>query len=76
MEFQTGLWIPPKWVPVNRRYSFVQLTSFGCGPDAFLPEFIRDIMLSHNKPFTSLKVDDVSQQRGSLKLRIRSSSKA
>jgi predicted CoA-substrate-specific enzyme activase len=60
-----------KWCLSQDDILFVQLTSFGCGPDAFLLDSIRDIMLSHNKPFTSLKLDDVNNV-GSLKLRIRS----
>lgn len=50
---------------------FVQMTSFGCGPDSFIQDEIRDIMKRHGKPFTLLKIDDVSNT-GSLKLRVRS----
>lgn len=50
---------------------FVQMTSFGCGPDSFIQDEIRDILKRHNKPFTLLKIDDVSNI-GSLKLRVRS----
>lgn len=50
---------------------FVQMTSFGCGPDSFIQDEIRTIMREHNKPFTLLKIDDVSNT-GSLKLRMRS----
>lgn len=50
---------------------FVQMTSFGCGPDAFIQDEIRDILKKHHKPFTLLKIDDVSNI-GSLKLRVRS----
>ena len=50
---------------------FVQMTSFGCGPDSFIQDEIRDIMKHHNKPYTLLKIDDVSNV-GSLKLRVRS----
>ena len=50
---------------------FVQITSFGCGPDAFLLDETRDILHRHGKPFTLLKVDDVNNI-GSLKLRMRS----
>lgn len=50
---------------------FVELTSFGCGPDAFLTDGIRDLLLHHGKPFTLLKLDDVNNI-GSLKLRVRS----
>ena len=50
---------------------FVQMTSFGCGPDAFIQDEIRDILKRHGKPSTLLKIDDVSNT-GSLKLRVRS----
>lgn len=50
---------------------FVEMTSFGCGPDAFVQDEVRDIMKRNGKPFTLLKIDDVSNT-GSLKLRIRS----
>lgn len=50
---------------------FVEMTSFGCGPDAFVQDEVRDILKRHGKPFTLLKIDDVSNT-GSLKLRIRS----
>lgn len=50
---------------------FVQLTSFGCGPDAFINEEIKQILLAKGKNLTLLKVDDVNNI-GSLKLRIRS----
>ncbi|MCH3970240.1 MAG: acyl-CoA dehydratase activase-related protein [Prevotella sp.] len=50
---------------------FVQMTSFGCGPDAFIQDEIRDILRRHGKPYTLLKIDDVSNI-GSLKLRVRS----
>ena len=50
---------------------FVQMTSFGCGPDSFIQDEIRDIMRRHGKPYTLLKIDDVSNI-GSLKLRVRS----
>lgn len=49
----------------------VQVTSFGCGPDAFLTDEVRDIMGRAGKPYTLLKVDDVNNI-GSLKLRVRS----
>ncbi len=55
----------------NDNVHFVQITSFGCGPDAFLLDEIRDIMHRNNKPFTLLKVDDVNNI-GSLRLRVRS----
>lgn len=50
---------------------FIEMTSFGCGPDAFLTDEVRDILIRKGKPFTLLKLDDISNV-GSMKLRIRS----
>ena len=55
----------------DRNVQFVELTSFGCGPDALLTDEVRDLLGRHGKSLTLLKIDDVSNT-GSLKLRIRS----
>lgn len=49
----------------------VQFTSFGCGPDAFLVDEVRDLVVRHHKSLTLLKLDDINNV-GSMKLRIRS----
>ncbi len=53
------------------RLHFVELTSFGCGPDAFILDEVGSILRRHGKNLTVLKIDDVNNI-GSLKLRIRS----
>lgn len=61
-----------KWVAdQDNKVQFIQLTSFGCGPDAFLIDEIRNILSRNNKNLTLLKIDDVNNI-GSLKLRVRS----
>lgn len=65
-----------KWVAArNQRYDnhiqFVQMTSFGCGPDAFFIDEIRDLLLRNNCTYTLLKLDDINNI-GSMKLRVRS----
>jgi predicted nucleotide-binding protein (sugar kinase/HSP70/actin superfamily) len=50
---------------------FIQITSFGCGPDAFIIDEVNDILKQGGKNLTLLKVDDVNNA-GSLRLRIRS----
>lgn len=50
---------------------FVQITSFGCGPDAFIIDSVGDLLRQSGKSHTILKVDDVNNP-GSLRLRIRS----
>ena len=60
-------WCAQQTYPIE----FVQMTSFGCGPDAFLTDEIRDLLIRHGKSFTLLKLDDINNV-GSIKLRIRS----
>ena len=50
---------------------FVQMTSFGCGPDAFLLDEVRDLLARYGKVLTQLKLDDINNI-GSMKLRVRS----
>ena len=50
---------------------FVEITSFGCGPDAFVVDEVEEILKAKGKTMTLLKVDDVNNI-GSLKLRVRS----
>ena len=50
---------------------FIELTSFGCGPDAFLVDEVRDLLMRNGKTFTLLKLDDINNV-GSMKLRVRS----
>ncbi|MCQ2234770.1 MAG: acyl-CoA dehydratase activase-related protein [Paludibacteraceae bacterium] len=81
----TDVNIIPQWTYINRvvkaaqwvannnedNVYFVQLTSFGCGPDAFILDEVSGILHRAHKTHTVLKVDDVNNA-GSLKLRIRS----
>lgn len=50
---------------------FIEMTSFGCGPDAFLTDEVRDLLMRNGKTFTLLKLDDINNV-GSMKLRVRS----
>ncbi|MDR0535761.1 MAG: acyl-CoA dehydratase activase-related protein [Puniceicoccales bacterium] len=50
---------------------FVQITSFGCGPDAFIMDEVGDRLRRAHKSHTVLKVDDINNP-GSLRLRARS----
>ena len=61
------------WVGNNdyRDLHMVELTSFGCGPDAFILDEVRAILGRYGKNLTVLKIDDVNNI-GSLRLRVRS----
>jgi len=55
----------------NKDVNFVQMTSFGCGPDAFLLDDVQNILKRYGKSATQIKIDDISNV-GSMKLRIKS----
>ena len=50
---------------------FIEITSFGCGPDSFVVDEVAEILRANGKTMSLLKVDDVNNI-GSLKLRVRS----
>lgn len=61
-----------RWCAAQKRQiQFVEMTSFGCGPDAFLTDEVRDLLLRYGKTLTLLKLDDINNA-GSMKLRVRS----
>ena len=60
-----------EFVATHSGVEMVQLTSFGCGPDAFILDEVRTILARKNKNLTILKLDDVNNI-GSLTLRVRS----
>ena len=60
-----------KWSAGQNDMEFVEMTSFGCGPDAFLVDEVRDMLMRHGKVLTLLKLDDINNV-GSMKLRVRS----
>jgi predicted CoA-substrate-specific enzyme activase len=61
-----------KWVALQGdNVQMVELTSFGCGPDAFLTDEVRSLLQRHGKTLTLLKIDDVNNV-GSIRLRVRS----
>ena len=55
----------------DAKVQFVEMTSFGCGPDAFLVDEVRSLLMRHGKSLTLLKLDDINNI-GSMKLRARS----
>ncbi len=53
------------------RIQYVMLNSFGCGPDAFIMDEIRDILSAAGKIFTLIRIDEIAST-GSARLRLRS----
>lgn len=61
-----------KWSAMQKNdIQYIEMTSFGCGPDAFLLDEVRDLLMRYDKSLTLLKLDDISNV-GSMKLRVRS----
>lgn len=61
-----------KWTGLQGNdVNYVQMTSFGCGPDAFLLDEVSHMLERYGKPATIVKIDDINNV-GSMKLRIRS----
>ncbi|MDR2843547.1 MAG: acyl-CoA dehydratase activase-related protein, partial [Candidatus Symbiothrix sp.] len=50
---------------------FIQLNSFGCGPDSFFMNEMGDILKQANKNHTVLRIDEIASP-GSIRLRLRS----
>ncbi len=55
----------------NPDAELVQLVSFGCGIDAITTDEIREILESHGKFYTQIKIDEITNL-GAVKIRLRS----
>ncbi len=64
---QAADWATKQDIPVY----FVQMNSFGCGPDAIIVDEVKDILKRSNKSYTIIRIDEIAST-GSIKLRLRS----
>lgn len=64
---QAAAWAAKQEQPIY----FVQMNSFGCGPDAIIVDEVKDLLKRHNKSFTLIRIDEIAST-GSIKLRLRS----
>ena len=55
----------------NPQLTLIQLSSFGCGLDALTTDQVKEILESHDRIYTMLKLDEVSNL-GSARIRLRS----
>lgn len=55
----------------DNNLQYIELTSFSCGPDAFIIDEVSDILSRYGKHPTILKIDDINNT-ASIRLRIRS----
>lgn len=69
--YPNRLYRAAKWSLRFDNVEFIQLNSFGCGPDTLVIDEIADLMELSGKSYSVIRIDEQSAQ-GSLKLRIRS----
>lgn len=55
----------------QRKIGFIQLNSFGCGPDSFIMDEVADLARQLGMPYSLVRVDEASSS-GSIRLRLRS----
>ena len=69
--YHTRLYEAAAEVIKNERLELIQLNSFGCGLDAVTTDQVMEILQSHERIYTTLKIDEVSSL-GTARIRVRS----
>lgn len=69
--YHSRLYHAAHFVSTHSELELVQLTSFGCGLDAITSDQVQEILKAHNKIYTLIKIDEVSNL-GAIRIRIRS----
>lgn len=69
--YQSRMYNAARFLCTQPDMQMIQLVSFGCGIDSITTDELRDILESHGKLYTQLKIDDISNL-GAVKIRIRS----
>ncbi len=70
-SYANRLYAAAMWVNQNRNARMVQLTSFGCGPDAVSADETREILRSSGNIHTVIKMDDINNL-AAVRIRLRS----
>jgi len=69
--YANRLFAAAEWVSRTQNLEIIQITSFGCGPDAITSDEIRDIIVNSGKIYTMIKMDEIANL-GAVKIRLRS----
>lgn len=69
--YHSRLYRAAEYVGKQKNLELIQLNSFGCGLDAVTTDQVNEILWSHGKIYTNLKIDEISNL-GAAKIRIRS----
>ena len=70
-SYHARLYRAAHFVAEHKNITLIQLSSFGCGLDALTTEQVKEILESHNKIYTMIKLDEVSNL-GAARIRLRS----
>lgn len=69
--YHSRLYAAAKYCTTQKDMNLVQLVSFGCGLDAVTTDECKDILERHNKIYTQIKIDEITNL-GAVKIRLRS----
>ena len=69
--YHARLYAAAQYATEHKDTELVQLVSFGCGIDAITTDEVRSILESHNKLYTQIKIDEITNL-GAVKIRLRS----
>ena len=69
--YHARLYASALYAAEHENTEFVQLVSFGCGIDAITTDEVRSILEEHNKLYTQIKIDEITNL-GAVKIRLRS----
>lgn len=69
--FHARLYRAAAYAAAHEDTELVQLVSFGCGVDAITTDEVRAILEQHNKYYTQLKIDEITNL-GAVRIRLRS----
>ena len=69
--FHARLYAAADFVGKHDNLELIQLNSFGCGVDAVTTDQVEEILVSYNKMYTLIKIDEVNNL-GAVKIRVRS----
>ena len=70
-EYSNRLYRAAHWAGAEPLAEFIQLNSFGCGPDAVIIDELKAILKTYSKTPVVLKIDEITSI-GSARLRVRS----
>ena len=70
-SYSNRLYAAAKWVAKTATAQMVQLTSFGCGPDAISTDEVKEILGCGGKVHTLIKMDEIANL-GAVNIRLRS----